>query len=113
VTGLDPWASVRAAVDHRTPGSGVSPRAAFTAATRGGWRAAGVRDETAGSLVPGAAASYAIWDVGALEVSAPRDGVQRWSTDPRSRVPALPRLGPTDALPRCRRTVHRGAVIHG
>jgi predicted amidohydrolase YtcJ len=113
VTGLDPWASVRAAVDHCTPGSGVSPRAAFTAATRGGWRAAGVRDETAGSLVPGAAASYAIWDVGALEVSAPRDGVQRWSTDPRSRVPALPRLGPTDALPRCRRTVHRGAVIHG
>ncbi|WP_225341726.1 hypothetical protein, partial [Mycobacterium avium] len=48
-----------------------------------------------------------------LEVSAPRDTVARWSTDPRSRVPALPRLGPTDALPRCRRTVHRGAVIHG
>jgi predicted amidohydrolase YtcJ len=113
VTGLDPWASVRAAVDHRTPGSGVSPRAAFTAATRGGWRAAGVRDEAAGSLVPGASASYAVWDVGALEVGAPRDGVQRWSTDPRSRVPALPRLGPGDPLPRCRRTVHRGAVIHG
>ena len=30
-----------------------------------------------------------------LEVSAPDDAVQRWSTDPRSRVPALPRLGPT------------------
>lgn len=113
VTGLDPWESVRAAVHHRTPGSAVSPRAAFAAATRGGWRAAGVRDGKAGTLVPGAPASYAVWDVGTLEVSAPRDEVQRWSTDPRSRVPALPRLGPADTLPRCRRTVHRGAVIHG
>lgn len=113
VTGFDPWVSVRAAVNHRTPGSGVSARAAFAAATRGGWRAAGVRDGTTGTLVPGAAASYVIWDAGDLEVHAPRDTVQRWSTDPRSRVPALPRLGPDDALPRCRRTVHRGAVIHG
>lgn len=113
VTGLDPWESVRAAVNHHTPGSAISPRAAFAAATRGGWRAAGVRDGRMGTLVPGAPASYAVWDVAELEVSAPRDGVQRWSTDPRSRVPALPRLGPGDAVPRCRRTVHRGAVIHG
>lgn len=113
VTAFDPWVSVRAAVNHRTPGSAVSARAAFAAATRGGWRAAGVRDGKAGTLTPGAPASYAIWDAGALEVHAPRDTVQRWSTDPRSRVPALPRLGPDDALPRCKRTVHRGAVIHG
>jgi predicted amidohydrolase YtcJ len=36
-----------------------------------------------------------------------------WSTDPRSGVPALPRLCPTDTLPRCRQTVHRGAVLYG
>lgn len=113
VTGLDPWASVRAAVYHHTPGSAVSARAAFAAATRGGWRAGGIRDGKTGLLVPGAPASYAVWDVGALDVSAPRDAVQRWSTDPRSRVPALPRLGPNDALPRCRKTVHRGVAIHG
>ncbi|BBZ39978.1 hypothetical protein MCNS_30410 [Mycobacterium conspicuum] len=113
VTGLDPWASVRAAVNHHTPGSAISARAAFAAATRGGWRAAGVRDGTIGTLVPGAPASYAVWDAGPLDVSAPRDAVQRWSTDPRSRVPALPRLHPGDPLPRCRQTVHRGAVIHG
>ena len=113
VTGLDPWVSVRAAVNHHTSGSAVSARAAFAAATRGGWRAGGVRDGLTGSLVPGAPASYAVWDAGPLEVHAPRDAVQRWSTDPRSRVPALPRLGPTDALPRCRRTVHRGAVVYG
>jgi hypothetical protein len=116
VTGLDPWATVRAAAHHHTPGSSVSMRAAFAAATRGGWRAGGVRDGLMGTLVPGAPASYAVWDVGVLselEASAPSDAVQRWSTDPRSRVPALPRLGPTDPLPRCRRTVHRGAVIYG
>lgn len=111
VTGLNPWATVRAASRHRTPGSAVSVRAAFAAATRGAWRAGGARDGATGTLVPGAAASYAIWDVDDLEVSAPADAVQRWSTDQRSRVPVLPRLD--DPLPRCRQTVHRGAVIHG
>ena len=113
VTGLDPWATVRAAANHHTPGSSVSVRAAFVAATRGGWRAAGIGDGLAGSLVVGAPASYAVWEVGELDVGAPNDAVRRWSTDPRSRVPALPRLGLTDALPRCRQTVHRGAVIYG
>jgi predicted amidohydrolase YtcJ len=111
VTGLDPWATVRAASRHRTPGSAVSVRAAFAAATRGAWRAGGARDGVTGTLVPGAAASYAVWEADNLEVSAPADAVQRWSTDQRSRVPALPRLD--DPLPRCRQTVHRGAVIHG
>ena len=113
VTGLDPWATVRAAINHHTPRSSISVRAAFAAATRGGWRAGGAGDELIGSLVPGAPASYAVWDAGELDVSAPSDAVRRWSTDPRSRVPGLPRLGPTDALPRCRQTVHRGAVIYG
>jgi predicted amidohydrolase YtcJ len=113
VTGLDPWATVRAAANHHTPGSAVSVRAAFAAATRGGWRAGGVRDGLMGTLVPGAPASYAVWDIGELHNSAATDAVRRWSTDPRSRVPALPRLGPTDTLPRCRQTVHRGAAIYG
>jgi predicted amidohydrolase YtcJ len=113
VTGLDPWVSVRAAVNHHTSGSALSARAAFGAATRGGWRAAGVGDGKTGTLVPGAPASYAVWDAGPLDAHTPRDAVQRWSTDPRSRVPALPRLGPTDEVPRCRQTVHRGAVIYG
>ncbi|KUI38385.1 amidohydrolase [Mycobacterium sp. IS-1496] len=113
VTSIDPWSTVRAASRHQTPGSAISLRAAFAAATRGAWRAAGVRDGVTGTLVPGAPASYAVWDVGDLTVSAPADSVQRWSTDPRSRVPALPRLEPGDAPPRCRQTVHRGVVIHG
>lgn len=114
VTGLNPWATVRAATHHRTPGSGVSARAAFAAATRGAWRAGGVRDGVTGTLVPGAPASYAVWEAGALEVSTPADdAVQRWSTDPRSRVPALPQLTGAAEFPRCLRTVHRGKVVHG
>lgn len=111
VTDMNPWATVRAATMHRTPGSAISARAAFAAATRGGWRAGGVRDGLTGTLVPGAPASYAIWEADALDVVAPADSVARWSTDPRSRVPVLPRLD--DHLPRCRQTVHRGSVIHG
>ena len=113
VTSMDPWVTVRAAAHHRTPGSAMSVRAAFAAATRGAWRAGGVRDGVTGTLVPGAPASYAVWDTGPLAVSAPPDAVQRWSTDARARVPALPRLGSDDPLPRCVRTVHRGEAIYG
>ncbi|MGV9673756.1 amidohydrolase [Nocardia sp. NPDC003482] len=112
VTALDPWAAVRAAAHHRTPGHHLSPRAAFAAATRGAWRAGGVRDGIAGTLVPGAPASYAIWDASELVVAAASDSVQRWSTDPRSRVPGLPRLDPDAPLPTCLRTVHRGETIY-
>ncbi len=112
VTALPPWAAVRAAVNHRTPGSGISPRAAFSAATRGAWRAGGVRDGLAGTLVPGAPASYAVWDAEELVVAAPADTVQRWSTDPRSRVPALPRLDLDSVDPVCLRTVHRGVTSY-
>lgn len=112
VTGLNPWAGVRAAIHHRTPGSGVSARAAFSAATRGAWRAAGKRDGMTGTLVPGAPASYAIWDAGELAVATPAtEKAERWSTDPRSRVPALPQLTDEAELPRCLRTVHRGTVL--
>ena len=113
VTSMNPWETVRAATRHQTPSSSVSMRAAFSAATRGAWRAGGVRDGVTGTLVPGAPASYAVWQTDGLQVSAPDDAVKRWSTDPRSRVPALPRLGPDDRLPRCVQTVHRGAAIHG
>ncbi|MFC4003371.1 amidohydrolase [Prauserella oleivorans] len=112
VTPLAPWESVRAAVHHRTPGSGISARAAFNAHTRGGHRAAGVNDGVTGSLVPGAPAHYAIWESGDLVVATPDTRVQRWSTDPRSQVPGLPPLDPGTPLPRCLRTVRAGEVIY-
>ncbi len=113
VTSMNPWEWVRAAANHRTPASAVSVRAAFNAASRGAWRAGGVRDGITGTLVPGAPASYAVWEAGALQAPGAAEAVQRWSTDPRSRVPALPRLDGDDPLPRCVRTVHRGEVIYG
>ncbi|MFO7193329.1 MULTISPECIES: amidohydrolase [Thermocrispum] len=112
VTPVDPWRSVRAAVHHRTEGSGISPRAAFTAHTKAGYRAAGVDDGISGTLVPGAPATYAVWEAGELVVAAPDPRVQRWSTDPRSRVPGLPVLEPGTPLPSCLRTVRRGVTIY-
>lgn len=111
VTPLDPWSSVRAATHHRTPGSGLSARAAFTAHTRGGHRAAGISDGVSGSLVPGAPAHYAIWDAAELVGPAADTRVQRWSTDPRSGVPNLPPLTPGAELPTCLRTVRDGRII--
>ncbi|MGW0704814.1 amidohydrolase [Streptomyces sp. NPDC002643] len=109
VTPLDPWGTVRAAAFHRTPEHRVSVRAAFTAHTRGGWRAIG-RDD-AGVLVPGAPADYAVWRTGELVVQAPDDRVARWSTDPRSGTPGLPDLSPGTGLPVCLRTVVGGHTV--
>ncbi|MGW1534999.1 amidohydrolase [Streptomyces aureus] len=109
VTPLDPWGTVRAAAFHRTPEHRVSVRAAFTAHTRGGWRAVG-RDD-AGILVPGAPADYAVWRTGDLVVQAPDDRVARWSTDPRSGTPGLPDLTPGADLPVCLRTVVGGRTV--
>ncbi|WP_079036427.1 MULTISPECIES: amidohydrolase [Streptomyces] len=109
VTPLDPWGTVRAAAFHRTPGHRVSVRAAFTAHTRGGWRAVG-RDD-AGVLVPGAPADYAVWRTADLVVQAPDDRVARWSTDPRSGTPGLPDLSPGAELPVCLSTVVAGTPV--
>ncbi|MER6272108.1 amidohydrolase [Streptomyces sp900105755] len=109
VTPLDPWGTVRAAAFHHTPEHRVSVRAAFTAHTRGGWRAIG-RDD-AGVLVPGAPADYAVWRTDELVVQAPDDRVARWSTDPRSGTPGLPDLSPGRELPVCLRTVVGGRTV--
>ncbi|NEB05872.1 amidohydrolase [Streptomyces sp. SID13726] len=109
VTPLDPWGTVRAAAFHHTPEHRVSVRAAFTAHTRGGWRAVG-RDD-AGVLVPGAPADYAVWRTDELVVQAPDDRVARWSTDPRSGTPGLPDLTPGRDLPVCLRTVVGGRTV--
>ncbi|AZG44439.1 amidohydrolase [Gordonia insulae] len=111
VTPIDPWSSIRAAVHHHQPRNAISARGAFAAATRGGWRAAGINDGLTGTLVPGAPASYAVFDIDDLVVAGSHASVQRWSTDPRSRVPALPDLAPEARLPRCVRTVHRDRVV--
>jgi predicted amidohydrolase YtcJ len=109
VTPLDPWGTLRAALHHRTPGSGLSARAAFAAHTRGGWRAAGV--DGCGELTPGAPATFAVWHVpGELVVQTPDARVAGWSTDPRAGVAGLPDLDGPD--PACRRTVVRGRTVH-
>lgn len=103
VTPLDPWGSVRAAMWHFNPVHRMSPRAAFAAHTRGGWRA--VHRDGEGALLPGLPATFAVWETPA--------GVSRGlpvllAEDREARGPADP-----TPLPRCRRTVLRGVEIHG
>ncbi|HEY0186242.1 MAG TPA: amidohydrolase family protein [Cellulomonas sp.] len=115
-TPLDPWVGVQAAVRHRTPDQRVGVRAAVTAATRGGWLAAGLGADGAGELRVGAPAHLAIWAVddgeqptdGALPGSRPdwrAYGVQQ-------RDAVLPSLPDDAPLPRCLRTVRAGVVLH-
>ena len=110
VTALGPWEAVRAAAFHHNPDQRLSVRAAFTAHTRGGWRAA--RRDDAGVLVPGAPATLAVWEAGDLVVQAPDDRIAAWSTDPRSGVPGLPDLSPGMPSPTCRATVVAGREIY-
>ncbi len=110
VTPLDPWGAVRAAVQHHTPQSRLSARAAFAAHTRGGWRAA--RIDGAGELLPGAPATFAVWQLpGELVVQAPDERASAWSTDPRSGLAGLPDLSGDD--PVCRLTVVDGQQVYG
>ena len=63
--------------------------------------------------VPGAPASYAVWDVDAdLVVQAPDGRVAAWSTDPRAGVPGLPDMRASAPVPTCRQTTVRGRVVH-
>ena len=112
VCGVDPWAAVRAAVHPRHGGPGLSPRAAFAAHTRGGWRAARRDGDGSGTVTPGAPATLAVWAAGSLGVDAPDERVSRWSTDPRAALPGLPDLAPDAELPRCLVTLVAGRVAH-
>jgi predicted amidohydrolase YtcJ len=109
VTPLDPWGAVRAAAYPREPDAAISPRAAFAAHTRGGWRAAGRHDE--GVLQPGAPATFAVWDCGELGLDSPDERVARWSTDERAGLAGLPDLRPGQPLPDCVLTVRNGQPI--
>jgi len=102
---LRPWDALRG-LTTVPGGRGLSPRAAFTATTRGARRAAGSRDGADGTLIPGAPATFARWRTGELAVVAADDSVQRWSTDPRSGVPPMPDLSAPDP-------VLRGLVVDG
>ena len=110
VTPLRPWASVRACLQHNNPAERISARAAFLGHTRAGWRAARYRNPMAGQLVPGAPASFAVWEVEELMVQVADGRVQSWSTDPRARTPLLPALD-TGSEPVCLQTVRDGREL--
>ena len=93
VTGLGPWAAVRAAAYHHHDGQRLDVGTAFRAHTRGG--AVAARDDDGGHLGLGARADLAVWDVpGGLA----DDGT--------------PDLTPGTPLPSLRRLVAAGTTIH-
>lgn len=111
VTPLRPWSSVRACLQHTNPAEQISARAAFLGHTRAGWRAARYPNPIAGQLVPGAPASFAVWEVEELMVQVADGRVQSWSTDPRARTPLLPALD-TGSDPACLLTVRDGQELY-
>lgn len=111
VTRMSPWQSIHACIAHASAEERISARAAFLAHTRAGWRAVGAGNPLLGQLLPGAPASYAVWEVDELMVQTPDSRVQSWSTDPRAGTPLLPALD-TDNEPRCLETVHRGRQLY-
>jgi predicted amidohydrolase YtcJ len=109
VTPLAPWQAVRAAMNHHQEDQRITARAAFTAHTRGGWRAAGRRG---GTLSVGEPASFAVWECGDLLVETPDQRVAAWSTDSRAGVPGLPSLAAEAPDPICVRTVVAGRTVY-
>ena len=107
VTPIDPWRTIQSAINHHTPKHRISARAAFTAHTRGGWRA--VKDDLAGVIAEGAPAHLAIWDVEDYAITVPDDRVRAWSTDVRSGTPPLPDL--TSKKPECVASLRSGRAI--
>jgi predicted amidohydrolase YtcJ len=91
VTALGAWAAVRAAVHPHEPHAALDAETAFAAHTVGGWAAAG---RAGGELAAGAAATFAVWDAGAL--------------DP---VTGLPDLSAPNDLPQCLATIRDGTTI--
>lgn len=112
VTPLDPWAGVRAAVQHTALDQRISGRAAFRAATRGGWRLAGLDATGAGELRVGAPAHLAVWRAEHLTVEPGQGRLSTWSPEARAGTPLLPDLSPDAPTPVCLRTVRAGVTIH-
>lgn len=106
----NPWAGVKALVNHAESEERISARAAFTAATRGAWRALGRGGPMAGQLAPGTPATFGRWQVEALMVQGAAGTAASWSTDPRARTPLLPALE-EESLPVCVATAINGTQV--
>jgi hypothetical protein len=111
VTPVDPWAGVRAAVRHTAADQRISGRAAFRAATRGGWRLAGLDGTGAGELRVGAPAHLAVWRAPVLTVEPGQGRLSTWSPEARAGTPLLPDLSPDAEPPVCLRTIRDGVTI--
>lgn len=112
VTSMSPWHWIKAAMFHSQESQRMTARAAFSAATRAGWRALGPQFDGLGVIVEGAPADLALWRVDEYAVQVPDSRVVQWSTDPRSATVALPVLSQDDheRVPECLLTMVDGQI---
>lgn len=112
VTEVNPWAAIHAAMYHHNPTQRITARAAFSAHTRGGWRALGHNFDHRGVIEVGAPADLALWLVEDYGVQVPDSRVVQWSTDARSATPPLPHLGDSNDFvePQCLLTMVEGDI---
>src|SRR5688572_11156926 len=92
VTPFDPWATVRAAVEHHEVGHRLDTVTAFGAHSAGGHEAA--HEDGGGVLRVGGPATFAVWDV------------------PETGEGGLPEVRGGTLLPACRLTVRDGVTLH-
>jgi hypothetical protein len=107
VTAFDPWGAVRAAAQHHAPHQRMSTDAAFAAHTVGGRRAAGDVRPEAGTLRPGAPATFAAWDLTPVVEASGAYALPDLASS--SDAAAATSASPT---PPCLLTVGLGVVLH-
>ena len=113
VTPVDPWAGVRAAVQHRAVDQRISARAAFRASTRGGWRVAGLDHTGAGELRVGCTGPPRGLARGAPHRAGRRRAVLVLEHRRARRASrCCPTCRRTPPRPVCLRTVRGGVVLH-
>ena len=110
---IDPWRVIYSTISRKKISNAISFHASLAAITRGGWRFSGMDISTIGVLVPGAIASYAVWNIDEIRTDEPlNNSIIKWSTNTYPSVPGTPELSDNNRLPQCLQTVSKGNIIY-
>ena len=101
VTSVNPWETIKAAINLSNSENAISYRAAFKAHTDA--------RNPAKDISPGNVANFAIWEVDQWQKIESTDSRDKWSTDARSYPTDFPSI---DVFPKCLATVSNGQMIH-
>ncbi len=108
VTSINPWLSIKAALNMNQPHQSLSSRAAFRAHTTDGYRRIG--NHRPHEIEVGSPADVVLWRIDSLNVVAAPEFASTWSTDVRSGVAPIPNLD--NQLPKCLLTISSGKFAY-